>query len=217
LGTITEGVIANLEFTYIAKIFNIVSGQVYLSGAITELEGIGIVTVIIEGLYHSPHLAWNGTSFGLTFCGKTVPGQPNNVWFVSLDDTGNPGELREVTTQADTQYKKLSKIAWDGEQYGIAWQDRRNGNLEIFFRKLTSDGQAISEELSVSESPEGVAALGQLIFNGSEFGLAYSSTQESPNSYQTYLARISMNGSEVLEHHRVSIYEAQADTPGLTY
>ncbi|MCK5219082.1 T9SS type A sorting domain-containing protein [bacterium] len=170
------------------------------------------------GYFHNPSLTWTGNGFGITFSGRVAVEDDPHVWFAALDANGQlQGNIIPVSGITDSSYNKFPKIAFAGGRFGIAWQDRRNGFWEIFFRKMSINGTAASNELRVTTAQNSLSSAVQILFNGSEFALAYSDTRNSQQQYQVYLARIAADGSRVLAEYKVSQSSGNADTPQLAF
>jgi hypothetical protein len=59
-------------------------------------------------------------------------------------------------------------IVWVGDRYGIAWQDRRDGNYEAYFAVLKPDGGKAFADTRLSFAP-GFSVNVDIAWNGSEF------------------------------------------------
>jgi hypothetical protein len=154
----------------------------------------------------------------VTYTGRALAEDPAEVWFVALDGNAQPtGSASVVNTARDSSYNRFSRIAWNGNSYGIAWQDRRNDDLEIYFRNMNPDGTPASDELRVTGVSGSLSAATRMLFNGEEYGLAYAGVRSFPAPYQVYLARITADGSAVIADHQITESANNADTPGIAW
>jgi len=57
---------------------------------------------------------------------------------------GEPlGEPTRVTANMSGSYNPT--VTWTGQEYGVAWMDKRKGNKEIFFTRIDHDGNEIGD------------------------------------------------------------------------
>ena len=74
-------------------------------------------------------------------------------------------------------------MAWDGERYGLAWEDARGGHPEVYFKLLDAAGKTLSAAVRVSDaarqaSKSPKAYLPRLVFGpAGEFALSWVGTR----------------------------------------
>jgi hypothetical protein len=89
------------------------------------------ITVDAERSY-SPSMVWSGTGLGLAWVDDRDGDQ--EVYFNLTSATGiEYGPEVRITRPADTNEVGLPVLAWSGSQFGVAWQDHRDENPEIYF------------------------------------------------------------------------------------
>ena len=71
-------------------------------------------------------------------------------------------------------------MLWNGEAYGVVWQDRRTGRSDIYFREFDSTGSPLGDEIMLSEGL-GDSSVPSLVYNGSEYAASW---QMGPPSAQ---------------------------------
>jgi len=64
-------------------------------------------------------------------------------------------------------------LAWSGSRYGVAWQDSRDGNYEIYFRELRADGSPLAADERITRTAAPSVNV-KLVWNGSAFYLAWT-------------------------------------------
>jgi hypothetical protein len=90
-----------------------------------------------------PHLAWTGTEYGVTWYDL----RQNNweIFFARLDAAGAKigSDIRVSNNNSLSEYPV---VAWDGAEYGIFWQDQRDGNYEIYFSAVKCCGNDVDSD-----------------------------------------------------------------------
>ncbi|MDP1828510.1 MAG: hypothetical protein Q8L48_34910 [Archangium sp.] len=98
-----------------------------------------------------PHLAWNGTGFGLAYL-EEFTGNYETARFLRLDATGGviPGSdlllASSVTASMD-----FPMVAWDpiNAEYGLTWVNR--SNQHVFFQRRDATGQPLSPVITLTQ------------------------------------------------------------------
>jgi hypothetical protein len=133
-------------------------------------------------------LAWSGTSYAAIYGGTN---QGFDVYETTLSSTGepiDPGERRLTTINADSSG---GPVVWIGDRYGVAWQDRRDGDYEIYFSLLKDDGSKVIADTRVS-SAYGFSVNVALGYDGQQFVLTWQDARNGP--FDIYAQRISIDG-----------------------
>jgi hypothetical protein len=76
-------------------------------------------------------------------------------------------------------------LAWLGDAWGIAWQDARDGNNEIYFARVDASGVKLGGDLRVTDQAA-ESILPSLVFNGMHPAIAYEDTRTGNSA--AYLA-----------------------------
>lgn len=118
-----------------------------------------------------------------------------SIIVTAANGAGNCGDaltgIVTVTSSPSSTVQNPS-IAWDGSAYGIAWRDDRNGNGEIYFARVASDGavivpaRRITNATAASDHPS-------LVWTGSEYGLAWDDFRDG--RFQIYFNRLAADGT----------------------
>jgi hypothetical protein len=80
-----------------------------------------------------PSLVWTGSEFGVSwddFHGR-------DIYFARVSSGGSKlgSEVQVVSTTFGSNVNKAS-VAWSGSEFGLTWQDDRDGNYEIYFNRI---------------------------------------------------------------------------------
>jgi hypothetical protein len=80
-----------------------------------------------------PSLTWTGDVSGLAWTDSRD--MNSEVYFALLDEDGNKlGDDFRVTD--DDESSGSPSLEWTGAEFAVAWTDRRDGDLEIYFARL---------------------------------------------------------------------------------
>lgn len=81
----------------------------------------------------TPSIVWTGSVLGLAW--QDMRDGNREIYFSMLDETGLVmfSDIR-ITDALDDSEKPV--LAWSGSTFGIAWQDMRDGNREIYFNVI---------------------------------------------------------------------------------
>ncbi len=100
-------------------------------------------------------------------------------------------ELR-ITNAANASYNP--DLIWTGSEYGLAFDDQRDGNREIYFVRLAVDGSTVGLDSRITFN-SGSSYIPTLAWTGSEFGLAWY--DNDPGMNQIFFRRIAADGTTV--------------------
>lgn len=130
-------------------------------------------------------IAWTGTEFGVVYGWE--PYRAPNYRFQKFNTSGNElGNERSLNEDLfrdlpDSSYPTITSIAWASSQheYGLAWayQDIWEEKNKIYFSRLNEEGQKVSDNLEVSETP--IVPIGPypripiLVWNNGKYGMIW--------------------------------------------
>ena len=110
-------------------------------------------------------LAYSGSSYAAVYMGET---SGFDVYLSMLDDAGQklpPGEQLLTLKDADGSG---GPIVWVGDRYGVAWQDRRDADYEVYFTLLKETGEKAIADQRLSFA-NGFSVNVSMAWNGAEF------------------------------------------------
>jgi hypothetical protein len=98
-----------------------------------------------------PDVVWTGTEFAMAWEDERAGSNRQDVYFMRFDATGSRlgNEVRVTTDSARQSYPILK---YSGQGYGLAWTDWRDGNREIYFRRLGLDGSLVGGEVRITSN-----------------------------------------------------------------
>lgn len=153
-------------------------------------------------------LVVNGEGFGVAWEDeRSGAGQPD-IFFARLDPTGAKIGSDVGVTSTHVRAVKPS-LAFTGSQYGAAWEDERDGNSEIYFNLIGSDGALAGENVRITDAT-GSSAVPALAWDGAGFGLAWYDGREG--GLGVYFAAVDAGGNKVGSDVRVAeAFESPSD------
>lgn len=145
-----------------------------------------------SGSSEEPSLIWTGSEYGLSWYDNRNTN--HEIYFGRLDPLGNKIGLDTRVTY-DPFFSGYPSLAWTGSEYGISWQDYREGHADIFFVRIDSLGNKIESELRASKTFYD-SAWSSLAWTGLEFGFVW--LDKSLYEYrEMYFAQIRCCGNNV--------------------
>ena len=75
----------------------------------------------------NPSIVWTGSEYGIAFS------RDGHVYFI------RPSSSAERPS-----------LVWNGDEYAVAWRDVRDGNREMYFRRIDAAGQPVGSTVRVT-------------------------------------------------------------------
>ncbi len=145
-------------------------------------------------------LVWTGTEYGVVWndCRNGI----YEIYFTRISVSGLKvgNDTRISDDDGHNSYKP--SLVWTGSEYGVSWEDERNGNREIYFTKINASGSKIGNDTRISADDDHNSFNASLVWTGSEYGVAWGDDQNE--YYETYFARINASGSKIGYDTRIS-------------
>jgi len=138
-----------------------------------------------------PSIAWTGSEYGLAWQDAMHGNQ--EVYFVRLSGSGSPVGSRTRITD-DGALSSDPRIAWTGSEFGLSWSDRRDGNDEIYFARVSAAGAQIGSDMRVTNDTAQSHSPG-IAWSGSEIAVVW--VDDRDGSYEIFFARLSPTGTKV--------------------
>lgn len=120
----------------------------------------------------TPSLVWTGSQYGVSWADYRYGN--GEIFFARLSATGTKtGVDVRLTNAAD--YSTLPSLNWTGTEFGVSWQDRRNGKYEIYFTRVSATGAKIGSDIRITTTA--TDRMGPTMnWTGSMYALAWSDT-----------------------------------------
>jgi hypothetical protein len=145
-----------------------------------------------------PSLFWSGSEYGVSW-------QDNRdgnweIYFARISGAGTKigADLRITNDANDSLYPSL---VWSGSEYGVSWDDTRNGNHDIYFARISANGTKIGSDVRITNNANHNSWYPSLRWSGSEYGVSWNDTRDGNNAI--YLALISDTGTKIGSDFRI--------------
>lgn len=139
----------------------------------------------------NPALVWAGSVYGVSWYDERDGN--SEIYFVRIgaDGTKIGADSRITNAVGDSMYPSLIHT---GTDYGVSWQDRRDGNREIYFARIDLDGVKIGTDVRVTN--DGADSYNPLLaWSGSEFGVSWYDGRDG--NTEIYFVRIAADGTKI--------------------
>jgi hypothetical protein len=113
----------------------------------------------------------------------------DEVYFARFDTQGfGVGEEVRVTeAEGDSSYPSID---WNGTQFGISWQDSREGNPTIYFTLLNPQGVKTGGDEKIS-SGSGNSQFTTAVWTGDVYSFCFKDTRDGPaGNSEIYVANL---------------------------
>ena len=169
--------------------------------------------VTTDGISRYPSLAYTGSSIGLAWVDDRASTGIQEVYFLVMDEDGFRLTAETQITASGTE-ATLPSLEWTGSEFGVAWQDRRDGNLEVYFTRLSIDGTQVGTDIRLTNDVE-QSWMPDLEWTGSEYAVAWADDRD--DNREIYFMRLSSVGVEVGSEIRVTTDAHDSDVPSLSW
>jgi len=132
-----------------------------------------------------------------------------------IADSRSPMVGPEIpVTSADVIRSRLPSLVWTGAQFGLAWQDERDGNEELYFARL--DVHGVKQGADVRVTNDGAPSVDpSLAWTGSGFGVAWCDDRDG--NLEIYFARLNAAGVKQGTDVRVTNDGQNSERPAVAW
>ena len=118
-----------------------------------------------------PKLVWNPDRQECALDWNAVKGGKRNIFFAIVELDGSVKKMTQITRTLS--WSESPSLVWTGKEYGLSWQDDRDGNLEIYFTRVDSNGDLITPEHNRITNSDQMSRNVSLAWSGKEYGIIY--------------------------------------------
>jgi hypothetical protein len=158
-----------------------------------------------------PTLTWTGTEFGLAWWDDRDGNR--EIYFRRIDAAGVPLGAAVRITLADGASSAPS-LSWSGTEFGLAWQDDRDGNQEIYFARLNAPGDLLGSAGRLTDDPA-ASIEPSLVWAGDRFAVAWE--DERHGDSEIYFAAIDTAGEKIGNDLRITNAAGSSGIPSLVW
>jgi hypothetical protein len=158
-----------------------------------------------------PSMVWTGSEYGVSWYDERDGNY--EIYFARLDSSGTKigGDVR-VTNDPSSSFSP--SLVWTGSEYGVSWDDYRDGNYEIYFARLDASGAKIGGDVRVTDDSSD-SRHSALVRTGSEYGVSWHDDRDGYN--EVYFARLDASGVKIGSDVRVTAAPANSVSPSLVW
>ncbi|HEV8701600.1 MAG TPA: putative metal-binding motif-containing protein [Candidatus Polarisedimenticolia bacterium] len=159
-----------------------------------------------------PSLVWTGSEFGVAW--SDFRDGNDEIYFAHLDPSGSKigTDIRVTNNPARST---MASLVWTGSEYGLAWADNRDGNYEIYFKRLGPAGTFVTGDLRVTNAARD-SIRPSLVWSGTGYGLAWSDLRDDYNG-ELYFALLDASGSKIGADVRLTDHPRISSNPSLAW
>src|SRR5690606_16830708 len=117
-----------------------------------------------------------------------------DMYQTRIDGSGQPIAPNEEKFTFQNADSAGGPIVWIGDRYGVAWQDRRDSDYEVYFTLLRGDGAKVIPDTRLSFA-NGFSVNVSLAWTGSEFVVVWQ--DERDGTFKIYAQRVDVDGSPI--------------------
>jgi len=150
---------------------------------------------------YRPSLVWTGWLYSLIWEDQRNGTSNEELYFFRIDADGTRlGSDIRITN--DSNHSRAPSLVWTGSVFGVAWEDDRAGNYEIYFAQFDIDGVKLTSDVRLSNAG-GDSRVPALMWSGSEYVTCWSDLR-STGWGELYCTTVSPSGAWVAFEQRVS-------------
>lgn len=141
-------------------------------------------------------------SGGLVYTGKQL------VALVTTHDERYQARLLGLGNLTDYTYTFESEVVasnndtfaggltWSGQVLGVAWEDRRDNDYEIYFNRFDEAGRKLDPDLRISDAI-GFSLDPSLLLSGDEYLIAWTDGRNGSDAFQVMAQRVNVLGAPI--------------------
>jgi hypothetical protein len=114
-----------------------------------------------------------------------------DMYETRIDELGNKIEPIEQQIAVQNADSSGGPVVWVGDRYGLAWQDRRDGDYEVYFTLLDHEGKKAIADTRLTNAL-GFSINVSLTYNGTEFVAVWQ--DERNGMFEVMAQRIDIDG-----------------------
>jgi Secretion system C-terminal sorting domain len=160
------------------------------------LDSLPIPISISPGNQYSPSVAFDGINYFVTWTDeRNLPTSYADIYGARVSQSGIVLDPDGIIISAAPYDQQLPSIAFDGNDYLIAWQDRRNGldNSDIYGARVTQAGTVLDPNGLVISDTTDDQEVPAIAFGGANYLVAW---EDERNAYRDiYGTRVSTTGA----------------------
>jgi hypothetical protein len=161
-----------------------------------------------------PAAAWTGSQIGIFFEDCRTNRQHDYLWGHVTSSTGS-SSTSDVRLDTGGNRQKYPAAAWSGSEFGVAWQDERDGGFEIYFKRVSESMAPVGTAIRVTNAL-GTSRVPAIAWSGSEYGVVWEDNRDA-GDHEIYFTRLSPTGSKIGSDVRLTNFPGQSLDPEIVW
>ena len=146
------------------------------------------------------------------------PQSDPSVFMTLIDDAGLPmGDDVDISLHPGDAF--AASLAWSGNVLGAAWEDRRDGDYEIYFQRLNAQAEKLQEDLRITFAFD-FSLYPVIQWSGEEFGIVWQDSRfqdVEPDNDEVFFQRVSEDGDAIGLEIQVTDSAEESSGPDLAW
>lgn len=161
-----------------------------------------------------PSLVWNGTEYGVAW--HDYRSSLTEIYFNRISESGVVQIAGDVRVTNDPDFSQGPSLSWNGSEYGVAWQDSRNGGwVDIFFKRISATGAPLGADQQVSAIDAAGSYSPNLVWTGAEYAVAWYDYRFLTGSAEIFYATLDASGIRIGAERRLTTSTSTDHSPSL--
>jgi hypothetical protein len=188
------------------------------SAYLAFLDGVGTKTfgdALVwggTGAPHAPAMGWSNAAMSLVLTWQDFRDGGLKLFTGNVGADGAVIHAEERITDPPTGDARDAAMAASGSEYGVVWQDTRDGDEEIYFRRVDGGGYPIGVETRVTDAAGG-AQQPAIAWSDGAYALAWADAREGMPAI--WFATLSDGGALRAAEQQVSSGSGPSTAPSL--
>ncbi len=134
-----------------------------------------------------------------------------NVYKPNISNTVVTGDIR-ITNNSQTS--RNPSLVWTGTEYGVSWQDNRDGNYEIYFSRINTSGVKQDSDVRITND-SAVSIYSSLVWTDVMFGVLWKDNRNGND--EIYFARIDTSDVKQGSDLRITNNSQTSQNPSMVW
>ncbi|MCX5801336.1 MAG: T9SS type A sorting domain-containing protein [Candidatus Eisenbacteria bacterium] len=173
--------------------WDIYGTRVSTSGTVLDPSGIAVLTGLLDE--YTPDVASDGTGYMVVWAdGRKGGGDVEcDIYGTRINTSGNVLDPGGIAISTASYMQHWPAIAYDGANYVVVWEDKRNGLCDIYATRVSASGSVIDPSGLLVSSAVNEQYFPALAFNGTSYLVVWDDYRTS-KEWNTFGARLTTSG-----------------------
>jgi hypothetical protein len=191
-------------------------------GIVLDPAGIHVATTTYDDLQAycngTPSVAYNGSEYLVVYQDRRNSLE-TDIYGARVTSSGVVLDPNGIAISAAQGYQRYPRVASNGPDFLVVWQDERSGTPDIYGSRVDQAGAVLDPDGILISSAMHSQAFPSVACNGTDYLIVWQDARDTTiNQYDIYGARISNNGV-LLDTNGIAIFTGTASQiePSISY